>query len=275
MGQKSNTLTLKNLQKDLSFLETNKESKKFLYGSKFLRFLEQLLSRKNILVTNKTMNFSNNEYFLSLVLFFKAAKLSFYKKKIAKKIKQPKNLNKKIIPLFFNEFNLLKTNIACLNIKVINKEVNNNFVKFFYQKIGRFVGVLFSRRFNLFVDFIKVISLFAADKVPVQTFLSVLGQIFKILPKRKHNRFLFFLKFLFQLLILNKENKNTFSNIYGIKFIVNGKLQGKTRADSSCIQIGAVPIQSIDKNVEFSRLHVYTLYGAFGFRIWVYRKNSN
>jgi ribosomal protein S3 len=81
------------------------------------------------------------------------------------------------------------------------------------------------------------------------------------------------LKFLFQTLLTENEKSFSISNIYGIKFIVNGKLLGKTRADSSCIQVGAVPIQAIDKHVEFSRLHVYTLYGAFGFKIWVYRKN--
>ena len=80
---------------------------------------------------------------------------------------------------------------------------------------------------------------------------------------------------LFQILVDNKEIKKVsgISNIIGIKFIVNGKLQGKTRADSSCIQVGAVPAQTLDKNIDFSMLHVYTLYGAFGFRIWICRKN--
>ena len=135
--------------------------------------------------------------------------------------------------------------------------------------------MLFSRRFNLLIDFIKITALFCEKKVPLQTFLSLLGQIFRILQKRKHSRFFFFLKYLFQLLVSNSEFKSSLamSNIDGIKFVVNGKLQGKTRADSSCIQVGAVPIQSLDKNVEFSRLHVYTLYGVFGFRMWVYRKD--
>ena len=52
MGQKSNILTLRKAQKNLSFWESEKESKKFLYGLKFYFFLEQLLNRKNILLTN-------------------------------------------------------------------------------------------------------------------------------------------------------------------------------------------------------------------------------
>ena len=101
----------------------------------------------------------------------------------------------------------------------------------------------------------------------------MLGQIFRILPKRKHTRFIYFLKILFKTIIENDLNKgdNQTLKIKGIKFIINGKLQGKTRADSSLIQLGSVPIQSIGKDVDFSRLHVYTMYGAFGFQMWVYR----
>ena len=180
-----------------------------------------------------------------------------------------------MIKLFLKQFKFLKTNLVLLNFKNINKEINKDLVKLVYQKVGRFAGILFSRRFNLLIDFIKITALFCEKKVPLQIFLSLLGQIFRILPKRKHNRFFFFLKYLFQLLISSPEFKTalTMSNVHGIKFVVNGKLQGKTRADSSCIQVGAVPIQSLNKNIEFARLHVYTLYGVFGFRMWVYRKD--
>ena len=276
MGQKSNILTLRKTQKNLSFWESEKESKKFLYGLRFYSFFEQLLSRKNILLTSRTINFVNNQCYFNLSLFFKMSKLAFYKKKIVKTFKNysvSKNLD--LTKLFLKQFKILKTNLILLNFKNVNKEINQNLVKLLYQKISRFAGMLFSRRFNLLIDFIKVTALFCEKKVPLQTFLSLLGQIFRILQKRKHNRFFFFLKYLFQLLVSNPEFKNslTMSNIEGIKFVVNGKLQGKTRADSSCIQIGAVPIQSLNKNIEFSRLHVYTLYGVFGFRMWVYRKD--
>ena len=71
MGQKSNILTLRKVQKNLSFWETEKESKKFLYGLKFYSFLEQLLNRKNILLINRTINFVNNQCYFNLTLFLK------------------------------------------------------------------------------------------------------------------------------------------------------------------------------------------------------------
>ena len=87
MGQKANLLTLRKKNKNLSFLGNEKESRKFLCGLNLLKFLEQLLKRKNVLLTEKTLNFDNNKSYLNLTLFFKAAKLLSYKKKITKKWK--------------------------------------------------------------------------------------------------------------------------------------------------------------------------------------------
>ena len=276
MGQKSNIITLRKYNKNLSFLETEKESKKFLYGLNFFQSFEQLLSRKNIILINRTMHFVNNHCYFNFSVFYKTAKMSFYKKKILKKYNDfKKSENRTLDSLFFSPFRILRNNLISLKLDNINQQVNSLLVKFIYHKIGRFSGVLFSRRFTLLIDFIKICSLFSEGKVSNKVFLLLLGQIFRVLPKRKHNRFLFFLKYLFQILVDNKETKkvSSISNIIGIKFIVNGKLQGKTRADSSCIQVGAVPAQTLDKNIDYSMLHVYTLYGAFGFRMWIYRKN--
>lgn len=277
MGQKSNIITLRKYNKNLSFLENEKESKKFLYGLNFFRNFEQLLNRKNMVLTDRTMHLVNNHCHLNLSVFYKTAKISAYKKKISKNFDRYKTKkSSRLDSLFFSSFKILKNNLIFLKFDNVNQKLNTSLVRFIYQKIGRFSGVLFSRRFTLLIDFIKVCSLFSEGKIASKVFLSFLGQIFRVLPKRKHNRFLFFLKYLFQILLENNEMKNlsNLSNIVGIKFIVNGKLQGKTRADSSCIQVGAVPIQTINKNIEFSMLHVYTLYGAFGFRIWVCRKST-
>jgi len=65
VGQKSNTLTLKKIQKSLNCQGNVKESKEFLYGVTFLSFLEHLLNQKNITLTDKTLNFVNNEVYLS------------------------------------------------------------------------------------------------------------------------------------------------------------------------------------------------------------------
>ena len=65
MGQKSNILTLRKKNKNLSFLNSEKEPIKFLFGLNFLKSLEQLLKRKNILLVEKTLNFDCSQSYVN------------------------------------------------------------------------------------------------------------------------------------------------------------------------------------------------------------------
>jgi hypothetical protein len=272
MGQKSNTLTLKKIQKNLSFQGNIKEPKNFIHGVTFLSFLEQLLNQKNVTLADRTLNFVNNEIYLSLTFFFKTTKLKSYKKKYIKSL----SLSKKrdyITKFIISELSLLKSSLVSLNIRVLNKEINEKLTKLFYIKTKRFIKTLLTRRFSLFADFIKTTSLFCENKISVAAYLTLLAQIFRVLRKKSHSRFLFFLRELFHLLTVNK-TKNKLSSehdIGGMKFVINGKLRGKTRASSCCIQAGPVNIQSIERKICFAKIHVHSLYGVFGFRLWVYR----
>jgi hypothetical protein len=271
MGQKSNVSTLRVAQKNLSFLENDKESKKYLYGLKFMTLLQQFLNRKNILLTDRTLNLINNQCFLNLTLFFKAARLAIYKKKISSKEKQVISYDT-ITNSLVAELSLLQSSFVSLNLSIVNQRINKKLIRYFYLKIKRFSGILFPRRLNLFIDFIKITSLFYERKISTQAYLAVLGQIFKVLPKKIHGQFLVFSKILLTLLTSDVKTKSLHlrSCIKGIKLVVNGKLKGKPRSNSHCTQLGVVPIQSISKSIDFTRLHVHTLYGVFGFRIWIY-----
>jgi hypothetical protein len=280
MGQKSNITTVRvKLKKNLSFLNQTKNSKVFQYGFNYLNLLEIFLNKKNIFVISKELNLVGNLIHLNFTIFYFNVKLAGYKKrtqKVHSGLKYSKNQAsgfQKTVRLFTSKFTFLRGNLVLINLKVLNAEVNKFFLKEFYKKTAKFVNVLFSRKFNLFIDFLKISSLFYQKKISGLVFLYILGQVFKVLPKRKHNRFLFFLKQIFQVFIGAPSNKFLLSSqkILGIKFIVNGKLQGKTRSNSCCIQVGVVPNQSIDKHIEFSKLHVYTLYGVFGFKMWIHR----
>lgn len=272
MGQKSNIVTLRKTQKNLSFQGNKRESKQFLYGLTFLNFLEQLLNQKKIILTDKTFSFVNNEVYLSLIFFFKTTKLKSYKKSYLKRLKLSKKKNS-ITRFILNEISLLKSNIISLNLKVINKEVNEKLANFLYVKTKRFINTLFTRRLSLFADFIKTTSLFCENKISIFAYLSIIAQIFRALRKKAHNRFLFFLRELFSFLTIDKTRKKLSlgHDIKGIKFFVKGKLRGKTRASSSCIQAGSINIQSFEKKICFAKVHVYSLYGVFGFQFWVYR----
>ena len=174
--------------------------------------------------------------------------------------------------LLSKEFSSFNNNLFSISIVNLNNFLDKSILTLFYKRLKNFVGVLFNRRFSLFIDFLKINTLFIQSKLPLKVYLNVLGQIFKILPKHKHNRFLLFLKIVFQTLILNSTSDSSNGNILGIKLLINGRLKGKPRSNLTCIQVGSTPIQSLSKNVDFAKTHVYTLNGVFGFKIWVYKK---
>jgi hypothetical protein len=211
-----------------------------------------------------------------LNLFFKVSKLVYYRKKSLKSIKNGHFLSvrKKQTKFLTQEFSSLKSNFVILKLNVINKKVNRKLVHFFYNKLKRFIGVLFLRRFNFFIDFLKASSLFCENFLSLKVYLSFLGLIFKSIQKRTHGRFLLFLRTVFDLIVYSSKVKrlsSAKSNIKGLKFVLNGKLKGKARASSNCSLFGRVPNSTIVKNIIFSKFDVYTLYGVFGFKAWVYR----
>jgi len=76
MGQKSNILTVRNIKSNLNLKKNN--SKLFLYGFKFLELLNTVTFNKDILLTEKTLNFVNNQCFYNLELFYRTRKLVSY-----------------------------------------------------------------------------------------------------------------------------------------------------------------------------------------------------
>jgi hypothetical protein len=264
MGQKSNLLTLRAANLQTNLLTDN--SKLFIYGFLFLNAFEKLLRKKNVLLVNKELNFEANKGFLNCSVFFKSVKLLDYQQIKATSAFLSSSYLQSLITKYFA---LFTTNVIYISFTNLNKDVNPKAVRFYYHKIKKFLNSLFIRRFKLFIDFLKMVSLFEQKKIKTDVLLFLLGQIFKILPKRKHNIFLIFLKVLFTSLINNISTKNS---ILGIKFIVNGRLKGKPRSTSAILLVGLVPVQSLSKDIDFAKLHVNTILGVFGFQLWVYRK---
>jgi len=264
MGQKSNLLTLRAANVQTNLLTEN--SKLFIYGFLFLNFFEKLLRKKNVLLVNKELNFEANKGFLNCSVFFKSVKLVDYQQIKATSAFISSSYLQSLITKYFS---LFTNNVIYISFTNLNKDVNPKAVRFYYHKIKKFLNSLFVRRFKLFIDFLKIVSLFEQKKVKTEVLLFLLGQIFKILPKRKHNIFLIFLKVLFTSLINNVSTKNS---ILGLKFIVNGRLKGKPRSTAAIILVGLVPVQSLSKDIDFAKLHVNSILGVFGFQLWVYRK---
>ncbi len=269
MGQKANLLTVRKTRAQTNLVTSS--PKLFIYGLLFVRFLEKLLRKKNVLLVSKEINFEANKCFLKCSVFFKASKLSYYQQKHKLKIQKPTNqfcLN----TLIHKHFALFDNNFIQISFVNLNKSLKKEALRVGYLKLRRFLTSLFSRRFNFFIDFVKLSALFGATKLSAESFLFLLGLIFRTLPKKKHNMFLIFSQILFSSFISNKTSYTGEKQILGVKFLINGRLKGKPRSNATTLLVGSVPVQSLEKDIQFSKLHVNTVYGVFGFQLWVYRK---
>jgi hypothetical protein len=267
MGNKKNILTLKkNTYKDLSFSNFEKEYYSVMKALKFWSLFESLLKKKGVVITKKSFHFESNKIVLNIEFFITSFKVISYKKKIKSKYFEKKK-NNIIKNLFFKKTKLFQ-NVIFLNFLKINSKINQLNTSLIYTCIGRFSNGLFLRRNFLLMDFLKISTLFCFNNLHSKTLIYYLALVFKMLSKSKHSKFLLLVKELFSFCIKKS------LNIQGIKFNINGKIQGKARSSNSLILLGAVPNQSLDKNIEYSRIHVYTIYGAFGFKMWVYRNEN-
>lgn len=273
MSRKANLTTL--YSKSTSLNLSNFNTKFYLLGLNFLKAFKQMLLIKNVLLCNETVSLINNKISLTGDLFFRSNKLKIYKKR--KIVHQKSNLIKKqniLLSLIKTVSKKMKTNIVISDFNVLNNSLNKEFNIFLFRNLKKYVAQLFSRRFNLFIDFIKLTSLFFYSKIDIKTYLYFITEIFKFLRKRSHSRFFSFLKILFELLVKSSssfELENS-SVIKGIKLVIGGRLKGKPKASNIIIRTYLTPLQSLDANIEFTKSHTFTQnFGVFGFKMWVYK----
>lgn len=272
MGQKSNVLTLRKSEVNLNLYRNN--SLEFLYGYTFLKLIEKLFSQYKIFLTKFVLNFVENKIFINFVLFFNAAKLLKMKKKSVKLIH--KNTSPRILlfikntfcSIILKQFHVLNKNLIVFCFTSINFFLKKKkvFILKLFTSFKREVNVLFPRRFRFFLDFVKLSLLFSIGKINSSFYIKILTEIFRILQKKRHVRFFKFIKKFFIFLI-----KQTRSHLKGFKLSISGNLKGKRRGSNTCVSFGQFPLQSFNKKIEFAKSHVFTIYGTFGLKIWVYR----
>jgi len=130
MGQKANLQTLRNsLKNPLSLATSNSKiiSKKL----NFIKYIIQLFFKKNIIISELTLNLVNNQLFLNLILFFRSAKLLTFKNKKQKQDRKNKEIfiQKKFLLLFYNQIN---SNTIFFNSQILNYQIKKSILNFLY-----------------------------------------------------------------------------------------------------------------------------------------------
>jgi hypothetical protein len=278
MGQKSILVGFNKV----NFLYTapNSNIKIFLLCKYFYETITQILKLKKILILNKNINFIGNVCNLNFNIFIKTIKIDSINKKI--EIYKNKKLNTIKISSFLkiiqNIFKTYKIQFLKLNFKIMNFYVDKKLYKTTRFDLKPYKKQLFERHLRFFFDFCQICSLFYTNRLNSNIFIYNLALIFSRLKKKRHNKFLSFIKILFILLtkIIPTKLKISKSNfkLTGLKFILKGKIGGKTRTKNQIITVGNISNQWLGKNVDFSKIAVTTSYGVYGMKLWVYRSSK-
>ena len=284
MGQKSNILTVRKALVQYNSAEKNQNQ--FVLTYLVLQHLQKLFLKSDVCLLKCNVQERSNKIYIIFDLFFRTRKI-IKLKKFFKKLKF-KNISKesyflgsiiKFIKAKFSSF-LIYFKFAVLNRLLIKKnKLRKKLLVEFYELFRRYSKLLFPRRVNFFLDFIKFSVLLFCGFLRISFFIKVLAEIFTILQKKRHSFFLQFIKFFFSTIInfnlknlVSFTNQTFFNKICGIKFIVSGKLKGKPRSSSLNLSLGNIPTQSLALNIEYSKTHIYTRYGVYGFKLWLNRQ---
>ncbi len=231
-------------------------------------FLKAGLFDKDIIVSKININQSNNVKYLNLEIFSRTTKALKYRRLMRGTKENAKVVNhnelKSLTTLFEDRYNNNNLNINNLSINItnLNALIKSSNLEEFFEIFRKFSTTLFSRGYNLFLDFLKITTLLSDKYTNSDTYILILGQIFKNLNKKKHSTYIQFIKTICDTLIDKKIIK-------GIKFSISGRILGKTRASCVKIERGSISLNTINSNNQFSKLHVYTIYGAYGLKLWI------
>lgn len=275
MGQKTNAsifrLGLKNSEWNIKYIEKNpEESSIFLYKNiEIQNYLDNTFKLYNLFIhsckiehtqtttniqiayyesdsylTNlrKLSNFKTSKQLISfLTKDILAVSLNLYLKKEKITIKT-QNLNKKF------EVELQQQQTYLLEYKKVMRHFRG-FLKTSAQK-----------------DFVKLLFISVFEKNSARLISEAIS-LYINKNKKKHNYLLFVLKRTLTVLI----NLN-FSKIKGIKIVIAGRFNGAPRAKQRNLQIGAIPLQSFNENINYYNSTSYTPNGTFGVKVWVCNK---
>jgi ribosomal protein S3 len=266
MGQKINSniyrLGLKNsLQWKYKYIEKNfEESTLYIYKNyKIQNYIKQILKLNGLLLHDCKIWYSETNITIYISYYvYTTTKLSYNKNSNELKLLFDQILI--CVKLFFK-----KTGITQLKIKSqnLNEKYKNNLVTIFQKRIEKL------RKFKsntVFKELLYITLITAVEETSSKLLTEFIAIQFQKIKKR-HGFFLSILKAIFLQVI-----KSKFSKITGLKITIKGRFNGALRANQKIIQIGSVPLQSLNAKINFSNSVAFTKNGTFGIKLWICEK---
>jgi len=308
MGQKTNAnifrLGLKNNKWNTKFFEKNTEELSLLSFQQLeiKKYLKQFFKLNGLIIHNFKLHFTESTVYL-FVCYFTTFKSLFLiqnqnqlksLKKIQKFDKTKKNnKHKKRLDLIkcykqnlqikdFETKQVIKQNNFSKqlteNLKIFkNKKIivmfqninKGSSLKINKQQLNVFKKTLLLLRkdfkYGFFKETINVLCISVQKKQSAMFLADFIAlQLERLTKTKRHKYFLMFLKK--TLVILSKTN---LCYVAGVKIIVTGRLNSAPRTKKSIILIGKVPLQTIERKIDFHQSVAYTSVGTIGIKVWI------
>jgi len=308
MGQKTNAnifrLGLKNNKWNTKFFEKNTEELSLLSFQQLeiKKYLKQFFKLNGLIIHNFKLHFTESTVYL-FVCYFTTFKSLFLiqnqnqlksLKKIQKFDKTKKNnKHKKRLDLIkcykqnlqikdFETKQVIKQNNFSKqlteNLKIFkNKKIIAMFqninkgssLKLNKQQLNVFKKTLLLLRkdfkYGFFKETINVLCISVQKKQSAMFLADFIAlQLERLTKTKRHKYFLMFLKK--TLVILSKTN---LCYVAVVKIIVTGRLNSAPRTKKSIILIGKVPLQTIERKIDFHQSVAYTSVGTIGIKVWI------
>jgi hypothetical protein len=257
-----------------------KQNKIFLHFCKIFRSQTELFIFISFYVSSKSINFITQINLIQKIYLNILNKKNLKKKKLIRRLWVIFLLKKKINTKenSYKNFDFIEQLLECLSIftkknldiNIILQQINNkNLFLRFYHKTKFLKSIIIKlRKYSnslFFKESLNILSIVITKKNSAKLIAEFLAFQFSVI--KKHNYFLNFLKRALILLVTSN-----FSSIQGLKILIKGRLNGKLRAKSRLLLIGKIPLQTINSKISYSTSVSYSLYGTFGFKIWICEK---
>ena len=272
MGQKSNPNSFQRLSQPVNHLIGTQHSLEY---SNFLRERSSISSnltaffeKNNCIVKDCFFMINNEKYFITIYINFLVLK------RRKRNFKNPVLILKSDVSLIVQKIFKILTHFGYFSSKRIifqnlNKLASSYKKNFFFKEYNRVRAELapFSKEIY-FEPGISLFCLLNAVKKSSKLVAKFIARFFRIFHKsKKIRKFLLFLsKF-----VLNTDNKRfKASRVKGLKIQIKGRLDGVPRSRKRIFEKGRIPLQTIMSTVNYSMIHIYTSYGVFGLKVWIF-----
>jgi len=256
----------------VSYLNTPKVSSHILQNGfskiRYLKLLKNCIKKKYLSKKIFTYRYKKRRLIKNK---FKKRKTLTINRNLIRSVKTTSLVSKSFITKLLTILQLYFKNLPNVTIyfQNLNKGLSSRIKKteaLLFRKL--ILNLRFYKSAYFFKDFLMILYILLKKKNTANFLSDYIST--NLSSTKRHNYFLTFLKRALKITILSKLSK-----LQGIRIEIKGRFNGASRAKKRIINIGRIPLQTLDNNIDYSCNTSYTSNGTFGIKVFTSEKNVN